>query len=336
MQCHKCDKKAVIILQHAGLCKPHFINYFEDKVEKTINKYELINPTDKLCVAASGGKDSLTVLYLTKKYLEKHRITTTLFALAVDEGIANYRKDTLKDLKKFCTKYNIDLKVVTCKDEFGYTLDQAVPKIKKLQQKKPCNICGVWRRYILNKYAKHYGATTVITGHNLDDEAQVIIMNILKANTTLAAHIGPKTGVEEHEFFAQRVKPLYFCTEKETRLYALLKGFEVKFGECPNANEGLRAYVRDLLNDTEAKYPGSKQGVINSFLDIMPLLREREKHKEKTIRSCTLCTEPANQEICNACKIKAALSSTKRSTQKTTNTNGTTKIPPPRTTHRKK
>ena len=89
MQCGKCDLKAVMELQHGALCKSHFISYFEDKVFRTINRYQLIQRKDRICVATSGGKDSLTVLYLTKKYCEKYQIpTNNLFALVIDEGIA--------------------------------------------------------------------------------------------------------------------------------------------------------------------------------------------------------------------------------------------------------
>ena len=101
MQCIKCQHKGVITLQHGSLCKQHFINYFEDKVFKTINKYRLLERSDTLCIATSGGKDSLTVLYLTKKYLQRYQMKNKLFALAVDEGISNYREQTLKDLEEF-------------------------------------------------------------------------------------------------------------------------------------------------------------------------------------------------------------------------------------------
>ena len=234
MVCHKCPEKSVIELQHGDLCKNHFLSYFEEKVFKTINKYNLIGRNDKICVAASGGKDSLTVLYLTKKYLEKNNIPAdTLFALAIDEGIHNYREKTLVDLRKFCTEHNIRLEIVSYKEEFGHTLNEAYPVINKGTNKKPCNICGVWRRYSLNKYARKLGATKVVTGHNLDDEAQAIIMNIFKANTSLAAHLGPISGVQEHSLFVQRVKPLYLCPEKEVKLYTILKRFQVQFVECP-------------------------------------------------------------------------------------------------------
>ncbi len=305
MQCQKCREKAVIELQHGALCKSHFITYFEEKVFKTINKFQLIDRKDKLCIATSGGKDSLTVLYLTKKYLEKYNIPTDhLNALAIDEGIANYREKTLDDLELFCKEHKIPLKIVSFKDELKKSLDDAHPIINKETKKQPCNVCGVWRRYLLNKYAKRLGATKVVTGHNLDDEAQAIVMNIFKANTSLAGRLGPISGEHEHSLFAQRVKPLYLCGEKEVRLYTLLKGFKVQFTECPYSHTGYRHQIQEMLNDFEFKYKGTKQGIVNSFLAMLPLLQQQNEIKEEGIKQCSVCGEASNKEVCNACKMK--------------------------------
>lgn len=311
--CHKCENKAVIDLQHGRMCKSHFINYFEKKVFKTINKYQLIKHNDKVCIAASGGKDSLTALYLTKKYFEKNNWpTNNLKALIINEGIADYREKTLQDLIDFCKTYEIPLTIASFEENFGKSLDQAFPIINKVTKKLPCNICGVWRRYLINKYAKQLKATKLVTGHNLDDEAQAIVMNNFKANTKLAAKLGPVSGVSVHQDFVQRIKPLYFCLEKETRLYALLKGFKVEFTECPNITNSYRSQVRDMLNDFEQKYPGTKTSIINSFLDILPLLKQRyleenENNQERKIKKCQVCSEPSNGEVCNACKLKQVL-----------------------------
>ena len=310
MQCSKCSNNPVISLQHGNLCKNHFIDYFEEKVFKTINKYQLIGRNEKLCVAVSGGKDSLTVLYLTKKYLEKNSLpSTNISALAVDEGIDQYREKTLIDLKKFCTEHSIPLTIVSFEQELGKTLDQAYPIINKDTNKKPCNVCGVWRRYLLNKHAKKLGADKVITGHNLDDESQAIVMNLFKANTELAARLGPITGIGEHDLFIQRVKPLYFCAEKEVRLYALLKNFQIQFTECPYSREGYRHHIQEMLNDFESKYKGTKQGIVNSFLAMLPLLQNRERKASENIKiqQCSKCREASNKEICNACAMKEAI-----------------------------
>ncbi|MEK6939139.1 MAG: TIGR00269 family protein [Nanoarchaeota archaeon] len=312
MQCTKCSNNAVINLQHGNLCKHHFIDYFEEKVFKTINKYQLIGRNEKLCVAVSGGKDSLTVLYLTKKYLEKNNIPVddNLVALAVDEGIDNYREHTLVDLKKFCSEHAVPLTIVSFEQELGKTLDKAYPIVNKDTNKRPCNVCGVWRRYLLNKHAKKLGVDKVITGHNLDDEAQAIVMNMFKANTTLAGRLGPISGLGEHDLFVQRVKPLYFCAEKEVRLYALLKNFQIKFSECPYSKEGYRHHIQEMLNDFEHKYKGTKQGIVNSFLAMLPLLQDQEKQQTigaNKIQQCSKCQEASNKDVCNACLMKETI-----------------------------
>ncbi|MBT4445866.1 TIGR00269 family protein [archaeon] len=312
--CSKCEKKAVIELQHGLYCGTHFISYFENKVFRTIQKFKLIDRNDKICVATSGGKDSLTVLYLVKKYLERQNINSaSITALAIDEGIADYRDKTLLDLKKFCDDHDVELTIANFKDKehLGATLDIAYPKINKVTGKKPCNVCGVWRRYLLNKYAKKLNATKLVTGHNLDDEAQAIMMNICKANTKLAAKLGPMSGISDQAGFVRRIKPLYLCSEKETRLYTFLKKWKVEYTECPNVVQSYRAEIRDSLNSLESKYKGTKHGIVKSFLDMMPLLRERELaniSKGKTNGSpkkCITCSEPSNLMECNACKLKA-------------------------------
>src|SRR3989338_9429971 len=116
MTCMQCPKKAVITVQHGSYCKNHFVEYFEERVFKTINKFNLLSRKDIICVAASGGKDSLTVLYLTQKYLAKNQISAPLFALAVDEGIQNYREKTLEDLKTFCTTHTIQIGRASCRE----------------------------------------------------------------------------------------------------------------------------------------------------------------------------------------------------------------------------
>jgi len=297
-----------IILQHGKLSAREFLQYFEDKVFKTIKKYQLIDRKDKVCVAASGGKDSTAALYLTKRYFEKYGLPAeNIFALAINEGIKLHRNESLKNLKKFCKKEKIELKIIKVKDEFSTTLDQSAEKFRKLG-KKPCTICGIWRRYLLNKYARKYGATKLITGHNLDDEAQVILMNQFKANTSLSAGLGPISGTQEHHLFVRRVKPLYFCTNQEVITYTKIKGWELDYCNCIYSQEGYRSQIKKMLNDFEEKYPGTKHGLVKSFLEVLPLIKEKEiKERKSTIKICQCCGEPANQDICNACKLKESL-----------------------------
>src|SRR3989344_1431121 len=212
MSCKKCIESPVIKLTNSpvSLCKSCFIKYFEKKVKKTISDYKLIDKNDHIVIAVSGGKDSTSLLYLIKKIVgERKDIKIT--ALAIDEGIHNYRDESLEFLKGFCKKLKVNLKIVSYKEEFGKSLDEILKTYKGI----PCSICGVLRRYLLNKKAKELNATKLATGHNLDDESQSIVMNYFKNNTEVLARLGPITGVKRNPKFIPRIKPLYLLTEKE-------------------------------------------------------------------------------------------------------------------------
>ncbi|MBI5390481.1 TIGR00269 family protein [Candidatus Woesearchaeota archaeon] len=304
MQCIKCPHKAIYHHQTLKLCKEHFLEHFEQKVFKTIKKYGLFKQGDKVCIAASGGKDSLAVLYCSMKYCREHKID--FFALAIDEGIAEYRDHTLEDLKYFCKMHEIPLHVLSFKQRFGATLDQIKEKAITQYNKKPCTVCGIFRRTLLNRGARELGATKLATGHNMDDESQSLLMNLLLGNMRHNASLGPMTGLHDNPRFVARVKPLYFMLEKETRLFAFLRKFQVKFNECPNIHLSFRAGVRDQLNTFEERLPGAKSGMINAFLEILPVLKEHYRN-EKGFFYCEKCGDACSGKICNACKLEEEL-----------------------------
>ncbi len=294
--CKRCQDRPVYVLQnHRKLCKNCFIKYFEKKVLKTIRVYKLIDKKDRIVCAISGGKDSLTCLHILNKVCQPQGIP--VHALAIDEGIEGYRNVTIEDAKKFCTEYNTPLKILSVKKEFGHTLDEFL----KLVETTACTACGTFRRYLMNKGARELNATKLATGHNLDDESQTLLMNQFKGNMQLSAKLGPVTGVIAHEKFVPRIKPLYFMTEKEIKLYTILKNFPVTFVECPNFPHTFRNKVGEMLNDLELRLPGAKQGIINAFLDVLPELKE--KYKKKKIGNCESCGEPAARQFCKACEL---------------------------------
>jgi tRNA-5-methyluridine54 2-sulfurtransferase len=275
------------------LCKVHFCKYIETKVDKTIKKYKLINKKDKIVVGVSGGKDSLTILYLLRKH--------NPIALCINEGIANYRDTTIEDMKRFCTKYNVTYKIVSYKEEFGMTLDTILKKIKE----KPCTICGALRRYLLNKKARDLKATKLATGHNMDDEAQAVLMNMLRHQTDILPRLGPMTGLVTDKRFVPRIKPLYFLTEKETAAYAFLMNFGVKYTTCPNAAQAYRGEVGEFLNQIEQEHPGSKENILVQFTNALPKLKKASK--PQPINACMHCNEPCMQDVCKVCQYVVRL-----------------------------
>ncbi len=300
MPCKKCIEEPVFEFAKSkeSLCASCFIKYFEKKVLKTIREYELVSPNDKIGVAVSGGKDSMSALYILRKLQARIR-NFDIVGIAVDEGIHGYRD--LAELETYCKEEEIPLHVYKFKDEFSFSLDEAMQRTNQ----KPCSVCGVLRRTILNKEARNLGVTKLATGHNLDDESQSIMMNYLKGNTEKSIRLGPKTSLVKDPRFIPRIKPLYFMSEKEVATYAFLKKFPVKFGECPNTPQSFRNAVRDSMNELELKYPGTKHAVVNSFLEMLPALIKT--HEGKSANTCILCDEPSSQDICNTCKLVEGL-----------------------------
>ncbi len=279
MECSACKKKAVY--QHPDYCKQHFIEYFDKKVLETIKKYDLVSKGQKICVATSGGKDSLTILHIMNNYFGN------VTALAVDEGISDYREHTLADLKKFCEERNIPLMIKSYEEVLGKKLDDIVPNISG----SPCASCGTARRYLLNKFSK--GFDVIATGHNMDDEAQAVMMNLLKNNNGIMKRQNIKTS--QRDGFTIKIKPLYFMKEKEIRAYALLQGWQVSFTECPYIQESFRHDVQEALNHN----PELKEGLVRFNLKI----KEENESKKKTAY-CKQCNEPSTHEVCNFCRLK--------------------------------
>lgn len=276
-----------------------FVNRFEKKVEETIKKHRLFTKKDKVIVACSGGKDSTAVLYILKK------LGYSIQAITVDVLIGNYTKKNLENLKMFCRENKVELHIISFRNEFGSSMcyiRQALAS--KGTNLRSCTICGILRRYLINKAARKLNADYVATGHNLDDEAQSIIMNLLRNNLEVGARLGPKTGIERKErkkSFVQRTKPLYFCQEKDAIRYSRLMKFPVNYAPCPCRTDSYRNKVRKMLDRLEKTDKDIKPNIVNSFLGVLPMLKRQYSGREQAY--CKMCGEPSRGDICNTCSI---------------------------------
>ena len=262
MKCSKCGNPKVIIKKEQSgqlLCKDCFIESIEKKVKKTIKKEKLLDKGDKVLVALSGGKDSVTTLEILDTFRQRNIID--ICAVTVDEGIANYRQGGVDIAVRHAQRLGIEHKVVSLKDEYGITLDEIM---QRDNHKGSCTYCGVFRRTIINKAAREMGATKIATGHNLDDEVQGIMMNYLEGNTDNLTKLGAKTESKAEEFTV-KIKPLREIPEREIGLYVVAKDLEVHFDSCPYAQQSFRGEVSEVINQLSENHPTIKYSTLRGL-----------------------------------------------------------------------
>jgi uncharacterized protein (TIGR00269 family) len=256
---------------------------------------------DKLAVAVSGGKDSLSLLHILSR-IERALPKASLVAVTVDEGIKGYRDEALEIAAAECDKLGIPSHVVSFKELYGLTLDDIVSRKREQGETEltACSYCGVLRRRALNEVARRAGARKIATAHTLDDEVQTILMNVFRGDISRLIREKPVAD-EVHPRFVQKVKPFCEIPERESALYAYVRKLEFQAAPCPYASEALRNDVRSVLNRMEEKHPGTKFTVFKSLERIRPALEEIN-HK-KDFANCAECGEPSSGRLCKVCEI---------------------------------
>ena len=265
----------------------------EKVVVETIRKYKLMKKSDRVVVALSGGKDSTSILYILKK------LGYDVHGLMIDLYLGKWSDVHRKNMEKFCLENDVPLTVVDLKKEIG----QGICFVKAVLAKKKgltgCTVCGIVKRWILNKWARKLGADVIVTGHNLDDEAQNVLMNFLKGNVCLGIGMGPATGEARVDGFVQRVKPLFFIPEGEVLAYAKEKKFDILYDRCPCAfgtyRVDTRGWMRENMNDED------KRKVVDGFMCQVAGCKLQIADRE--VLKCEECGEVSRDRVCNFCKI---------------------------------
>jgi tRNA-5-methyluridine54 2-sulfurtransferase len=265
----------------------------ENIVKETVKKYGLMKKSDKVVVALSGGKDSTSVLYILKG------LGYDVHGLMIDLYLGKWSDIHRENMVKFCGELGVPLTVVDLKAEIGQGICFVKAVLAKKKGMTGCSVCGIVKRWILNRWARKLGADVVVTGHNLDDEAQNVLMNFLKGNVSLGVGMGPKVG-SRNVGFVQRVKPLFFVPESEVLKYSKDKGFDILYDRCPCAFGTYRVDTREwmgCLGDDE------KRKIVDGFMGVVGEL-ERD---EREMRKCEKCGEVSRGRVCKACGIFSCL-----------------------------
>ncbi|UKK01811.2 hypothetical protein MACK_001164 [Theileria orientalis] len=321
--CTNCNSRnAVVRRSFTGHfnCKQCFIESFETNVYNYITSNNLISDGDRVCIGVSGGKDSSVLTHVLFTIKNRYNLNWNLYLLAIDEGIKGYRDDSLLIVDHLYDKYKIELKVLNFKDTYGLTMDQVVALIGK---KNNCTICGSFRRQILEIGARLFEANVLCTGHNADDMAETVLLNLFRGDLyKLTTSInngranGPEVTVSDTKL--KRIKPLKYTFEKEIVMYARFLSLKYFSTECIYSPEAYRGHMRSFIKNLEIINPKIILNIIHSgdqfFSDYTPVDNSRN--------TCIKCGIGNVKNICKPCVIVEQLNVLKYNrTQKTNHPN---------------
>lgn len=299
--CRFCSKPAVLRIRYSGLlvCKRHFMEYLEKRVFRTIQKYNMIRERDNVLLGLSGGKDSVVLLHM---FVDLQKVLKfEIFPLFIDLGIHldDYSQVSGEIVKRNCKKLGLDVIIVKMQDEYGFSIDDVFAK----KLRRPiCSVCGLIKRYVLNRKALELSVNKVATGHNLNDEASFLLQNIINANIDLLSKFGPIQPALEG-LFVSRIKPFFETYEDEISLYATFKKLEYIDKTCPYAKDASTLKLKRIITNFEEIRPGAALTMVKSFYKKIKPLLEGIREEEK-INKCEICGMPTSMEVCSFCRLK--------------------------------
>jgi tRNA-5-methyluridine54 2-sulfurtransferase len=303
-RCKVCRGPAVVEIRrhNAAFCSEHFVAHFRSQIARAIHEFKMFEPSDRLLVAVSGGKDSLALwdVLLDLGY------ETAGFYLGL--GIGGYSDRSRDACISFADARGAKLVVRSLSEEHGYT----VPQLARLSGRVPCSGCGLNKRYEFNRAALEEGYEVLVTGHNLDDEVATLFGNVLHWNTDMLGRQAPvleERVIGSETALVRKVKPLVRLAERETAAYAVLRGIDYIVEECPLVEGNTQHRYKEAITLIEETSPGTKQQMYFGFLKRAAHLFSEESEAVELV-GCSSCGAPTvavedREPRCSFCRMKA-------------------------------
>jgi tRNA 2-thiocytidine biosynthesis protein TtcA len=211
----------------------------ESMVRKALYDHQMLEGASKLAVALSGGKDSMTLLFMLKAIVGRGFPYLELYAIHVGGEFSCGASLQESFLRAICTQLDIP-----------FLIRFSTQKRETLE----CYGCSRERRRLLFDAAKSVGAHTIAFGHHRDDHTQTLLLNLL--------HKGEFAGnlpkIEMVDFGVTLIRPLIYISKKEISLFAKEYGFARTSCQCPVGQHSMRMKVDRLLDDLESLFPNAR------------------------------------------------------------------------------
>jgi len=215
-------------------------------LRKAIFDFHLLEE-NRVAVALSGGKDSLTLLFLLKAISGKGFPKLDLFAIHVGGEFSCGAGVNEAYLRKVCDELGVPL-----------IIRQSTQKEESLE----CYSCSRERRKLIFEAALGVGATTVAFGHHRDDSVQTLLMNLLHK----AEFAGNLPKVFMHDYGVTIIRPLIYIAEEEIKEFAQKYGFARITCQCPVGQRSLRKKTDLLIKKMEETFPNCRINLAKAIL----------------------------------------------------------------------
>jgi uncharacterized protein (TIGR00269 family) len=260
----------------------------------------MVEKHDHIGIGYSGGKDSTVLMHILSGII-KNNFTNKITLITIDEGISGYRDGSLKLTRTTSKNYGHNHIILSFKEIYGATLDQIVSKSVDLGNSlSACALCGILRRRALNYGAQQAAVTKIATGHNLDDEAQSVVMNLLRGDARKFMRLS-RYPFQRFSSLIPRIRPLVKITEPEIVLYAHANELNYHSYPCPYASSAMRNDIRFFLTSMEKKRPSTLTHIVNVHDSLTQLFPKTELQTPTYL--CKECKEVSTQRICPVCQL---------------------------------
>lgn len=304
-----CRAPAVVTQAYSGqsLCEHHLDRSVRKKVGRELRKQLNIDGPTTVLVVISGGKDSAVLLSMLVDLIGS-RPDVRIVAGCVDEGIEGYRPPSIEAAAQLCEMLDVEFVTTSFEDQAFLAMDEVTSSLNAILDRHPeaprlpCSYCGVFRRQGINALVEMVEADVVALGHNLDDMAQTVLMNLTAGEVERSRRLAPHTD-RPAEGLAPRIVPLRWIPEQEVHLVALHRGLPIHNEVCPNAEGALRWRMRDVVATLEEDRPGTRHGLVRS-LDAIRAMTPPEQAEAQPIRSCERCGSVSSRPVCKACEMR--------------------------------
>jgi len=212
------------------------------KFVQAVGLYKLVDPGDRICVALSGGKDSLLLAKLFQEYSRHGNVPFELVFLTMDPG---YEPTKLEKHVETCRSLGIDI-VIEPTTIFQITEDIA--------GNDPCFLCARMRRGVLYKLAKKYECNKLALGHHFDDVIETTLLNMLYAGSFKT--MLPKVRSENYEGI-ELIRPLYLVKEHDIVRFMNYNKLEAMDCGCrfvKQKTDSKRGEIKNLISSLRKIY----------------------------------------------------------------------------------